>query len=360
MSRRIAYLNEIGVPVYVLRRASAAAARAQREEAAAAHEEQGVTDGHEEVEAAHEELGAAHGELRAAHEGIAAAREGDAAAHERAAAADEKLSEAHEEVAASHEDVAAAHGRAGAAHAEAAAAQSEPAPPHLEIQAPYDEAPAGASLPTDPLTAGDGQALTAAVSVDEAWRVLAAEVAECRQCALCEGRTQTVFGVGRRDASLLVVGEAPGEEEDRQGQPFVGPAGRLLNAMLRAIGLSREQAYIANILKCRPPGNRDPRPEEAAACRKFLDRQIALIRPKAMLAVGRVSAQQLIGSDQPVGKLRGVVHRYGPAGLPLVVTYHPAYLLRTPIAKAKSWQDLCMLLPLLQAEPEGREAEANR
>src|SRR5690606_25993310 len=120
---------------------------------------------------------------------------------------------------------------------------------------------------------------------DDAWRALEAAVRDCTRCPLHRGRTQTVFGVGRRDASLLVVGEAPGEEEDRQGEPFVGPAGRLLNAMLRAIGLSREQVYIANILKCRPPGNRDPRPEEADACSEFLDRQIAMIEPRAMLAV---------------------------------------------------------------------------
>jgi uracil-DNA glycosylase len=183
----------------------------------------------------------------------------------------------------------------------------------------------------------------------DAWSALAAEVRDCRRCDLHRGRTQTVFGVGRRDAALLVVGEAPGEEEDRQGEPFVGPAGRLLNAMLRAIGHPREAVYIANILKCRPPRNRDPRPDEAEACASYLDRQIELIRPKAMLAVGRISAQRLLSSDLPVGKLRGVVHRYGAAAIPLVVTYHPAYLLRTPIAKAKSWQDLCMLLPLLDA-----------
>lgn len=181
----------------------------------------------------------------------------------------------------------------------------------------------------------------------DAWRALEAEVRDCRKCALHRGRTQTVFGVGRRDASLLVIGEAPGEEEDRQGEPFVGPAGRLLNAMLRAIGLSREQVYIANILKCRPPRNRDPKPEEADACSSFLDRQIAMIEPRAMLAVGRISAQRLLETEQPVGRLRGVVHRYGDKAIPLVVTYHPAYLLRTPIAKAKSWQDLCMLSPLL-------------
>ncbi len=185
------------------------------------------------------------------------------------------------------------------------------------------------------------------LSGGDAWPALEAEVRDCTRCALHCSRTQTVFGVGDRSASLLIVGEAPGQEEDRRGEPFVGPAGQLLDAMLRAIGWSRERVFIANILKCRPPGNRDPRPEEAEACSSFLDRQIALIEPRAMLAVGRISAQRLLASDQPVGKLRGVVHRYGPSATPLVVTYHPAYLLRTPAAKAKSWQDLCMILPFL-------------
>jgi len=179
------------------------------------------------------------------------------------------------------------------------------------------------------------------------WSVLRAEVTACTKCELHRSRTQTVFGVGRHDASLLIVGEAPGGEEDRQGEPFVGPAGQLLNAMLRAIGFPRDQVYIANVLKCRPPLNRDPRPEEAAACSGYLDRQIELVGPRAMLAVGRISAQWLLQTDSPVGRLRGTVHRYGERAIPLVVTYHPAYLLRTPMAKAKSWQDLCMLLPLL-------------
>jgi len=195
------------------------------------------------------------------------------------------------------------------------------------------------------IVVADGSAGT----IDDAWSRLAAEVKDCRKCTLHRGRTQTVFGVGRRDAQLFVVGEAPGEEEDRQGEPFVGPAGRLLTAMLKAIGLARQDVYIANILKCRPPGNRDPRPDEADACADYLNRQIALVKPKAMLAVGRISAQRLLDTDLPVGRLRGVVHRYGDSAIPLVVTYHPAYLLRTPIAKAKSWQDLCMVLSLLRS-----------
>jgi DNA polymerase len=179
------------------------------------------------------------------------------------------------------------------------------------------------------------------------WTTLAAEVAACTRCALHRGRTQTVFGVGRHDADLLIVGEAPGAEEDRRGEPFVGPAGQLLDAMLRAIGLSRETVYIANILKCRPPSNRDPKPEEAASCTPYLDEQLGLVAPKAILALGRISAQWLLQSEMTIGRLRGQVLQYRDTGIPLVVTYHPAYLLRSPQAKAKSWQDLCLIRNLI-------------
>lgn len=179
------------------------------------------------------------------------------------------------------------------------------------------------------------------------WAALAATVSACTRCALHKGRTQTVFGVGRRDADLLVIGEAPGADEDRQGEPFVGRAGQLLNAMLHAIGLPRSEVYIANILKCRPPGNRDPQPDEAAACTPYLAEQIALIKPRVILAVGRIAAQWLLQSDAPIGRLRGRVTRYGESATPLVVTYHPAYLLRSPAAKATAWIDLCMVKDLL-------------
>ena len=175
------------------------------------------------------------------------------------------------------------------------------------------------------------------------WDQLSAAVRECTRCGLHRGRTQTVFGVGRRDADLMIIGEAPGAEEDRQGEPFVGRAGKLLNAMLRAIGFAREEVYIANILKCRPPNNRDPQPSEAATCTPYLDRQIELIEPKAILTLGRIAAQWLLQSDVAIGRLRGQVRQYGASGIPLVVTYHPAYLLRSPQAKAKSWQDLCLV-----------------
>ncbi len=178
----------------------------------------------------------------------------------------------------------------------------------------------------------------AAVAGD--WQRLAEEVAACTRCSLHASRQCTVFGVGDRSARWLIVGEAPGAEEDRQGEPFVGRAGKLLDAMLRAIGLSRGQVYIANILKCRPPDNRNPLPEEVAQCMPFLERQIALLRPSIMLAVGSVAARNLLATDEPVGRLRGQLHTFGAARTPLVVTYHPAYLLRSPGEKRKAWEDL--------------------
>ncbi len=199
---------------------------------------------------------------------------------------------------------------------------------------------------TAPTTADDAEeAVTAAAERAGAiaamdWEALASTVAGCTACALHAGRTQTVFGVGERHARWMVVGEAPGAEEDRQGEPFVGRAGKLLDEMLAAIGLDRGSVYIANILKCRPPRNRDPLPEEARSCRPFLDRQIALVRPDIIVAVGRIAAQNLLSTDTPVGRLRGRVHRLGEPGIPVVVTYHPAYLLRSPREKRKAWDDL--------------------
>jgi uracil-DNA glycosylase family 4 len=172
------------------------------------------------------------------------------------------------------------------------------------------------------------------------WDALRAAVAGCRRCRLCESRTQTVFGVGSVDADWMIIGEAPGAEEDRRGEPFVGRAGKLLDEMLLAVGMQRESVFIANILKCRPPNNRDPRPEESAACRGYLERQIDLVSPRIILAVGRIAAQLLLDTDTPVGRLRGTVHSLGD--VPLVVTYHPAYLLRSPSQKRKAWHDLCL------------------
>jgi len=172
------------------------------------------------------------------------------------------------------------------------------------------------------------------------WDRLSEAVFSCRACELCATRTQTVFGVGNRQADLMIVGEAPGADEDRQGEPFVGRAGQLLNLMLAAIGFEREQVFIANILKCRPPGNRDPRPEETLRCEPYLMRQIALVRPRVLLSVGRISAQKLLKTGDPIGKLRGRWFAFGPDEIPLTVTYHPAYLLRSPEQKSKAWQDL--------------------
>ncbi|HEX9207485.1 MAG TPA: uracil-DNA glycosylase [Steroidobacteraceae bacterium] len=175
---------------------------------------------------------------------------------------------------------------------------------------------------------------------DCGWDELRATVAACQRCELHATRTQTVFGVGNPQARWMFIGEAPGAEEDRQGEPFVGRAGQLLTAMIRALGMKREDVYIANVLKCRPPGNRDPRPAEAASCRAYLERQVALVDPTLVIAVGRIAAQDLLATETPIAKLRGKVHAFGARGWPLIVTYHPAYLLRSPGEKRKAWQDL--------------------
>lgn len=174
------------------------------------------------------------------------------------------------------------------------------------------------------------------------WDDLAAQVAACTACPLHLTRTQTVFGVGDREARWMFIGEAPGEQEDLQGEPFVGRAGQLLNEMIRAIGLKREAVYIANVLKCRPPKNRDPAPEEAAACENYLKAQLALVRPDIIVAVGRIAAQNLLKTATPIGKLRGQVYAY--QGIPLVVTFHPAYLLRSQTEKRRAWEDLKLAL----------------
>ena len=180
------------------------------------------------------------------------------------------------------------------------------------------------------------------------WEALEPAVAACERCALHRGRTQTVFGVGNRRAEFMIIGEAPGVEEDRRGEPFVGRAGKLLDAMLAALGFDRSDVFIANVLKCRPPENRDPRPEEAAACAPWLDRQIELVQPRVLIAVGKHAAQRLLGTDAPMGRLRGRPHRYG--NVPVVVTWHPAYLLRRPEAKADAWRDLVLARSLARGE----------
>jgi len=178
------------------------------------------------------------------------------------------------------------------------------------------------------------------------WPSLQLRVEGCTACSLHETRTQTVFGVGNPDADWLFVGEAPGADEDKQGEPFVGRAGQLLNAMLFALGLQRSQVYIANVLKCRPPNNRDPLPEEVERCEPFLLQQISMIKPAIIVALGRHAAHSLLKTDQPLGRLRGNIHDYH--GTPLVVTYHPAYLLRSPAEKSKAWSDLCLARSMME------------
>jgi len=175
------------------------------------------------------------------------------------------------------------------------------------------------------------------------WDALEQAVRGCQRCSLQQSRTQAVFGVGNRTAQWFVIGEAPGADEDRQGEPFVGRAGQLLNSMLRSMGLPREQVFIANILKSRPPNNRDPRPEEVRACIPYLYRQIELVNPRLILCVGRIAAQTLLDTDTPIGKLRGKLHHLA-SGRPMIVTYHPAYLLRSPAEKRKAWGDLVLAM----------------
>ena len=193
-------------------------------------------------------------------------------------------------------------------------------------------------LPRDQASDGVGPVGNDDASEGLDWPALRESVASCTRCALHQSRTQTVFGVGNPDADWMIIGEAPGAEEDRRGEPFVGRAGKLLDEMLRAVGQGREDVFIANILKCRPPNNRDPSPEESALCRGYLERQIELVKPKIILAVGRIAAHLLLDTDTPVGRLRGATHYLGTT--PLIVTYHPAYLLRSPSQKRKSWDDL--------------------
>jgi len=183
------------------------------------------------------------------------------------------------------------------------------------------------------------------------WPTLRQAVSGCTACGLCESRKQTVFGVGHEQASVMIIGEAPGEQEDRQGEPFVGRAGQLLDRMLSPIGLTRSdaeasrQVFIANVLKCRPPGNRNPLPAEVAQCEPYLMRQIALVQPRVIIAMGRFAAQSLLKTSEPIGRLRGRLHEV--QGTPVVVTYHPAYLLRNPVDKGLVWDDLCRVRELL-------------
>ena len=258
----------------------------------------------------------------------------------------------------------------GAAAAYAAApGPAAPSPATATAPRPAQPASAAAAAPQRPALPLASAATTAAATMD--WPSLRSAVADCRACGLCDSRRQTVFGVGHLRAHCMVVGEAPGEQEDACGEPFVGESGQLLDRMLRALGLSRNpatapggpaqtpaeaplddpahQVYIANTLKCRPPRNRNPSLQELATCQPFLQRQVALVQPRVILAMGRFAVQSLLGSDEPIGRLRGRLHSWH--GVPLVVTYHPAYLLRQPADKAKAWDDLCLAASVLGQAP---------
>ncbi|MBR8178969.1 uracil-DNA glycosylase [Burkholderia ambifaria] len=197
-----------------------------------------------------------------------------------------------------------------------------------------------ATPPGDPLPPDEARPAATPVAMLD-WDTLAARVADCTSCRLCEKRTNTVFGVGDREADWMLIGEAPGENEDKQGEPFVGQAGKLLDNMLQSLALKRgENVYIANVIKCRPPGNRNPEPDEVARCEPYLQRQVALVKPKLIVALGRFAAQTLLKTDASIASLRGRVHTY--EGVPVIVTYHPAYLLRSLQDKSKAWADLCL------------------
>jgi DNA polymerase len=238
-------------------------------------------------------------------------------------------------------------------------AEVEVAPPPLDAApAPQPVAPPQPSIQrsAQPIAAPPSPVVLTprAAGIDTMdWPALRDAVSGCTACKLCQGRKQTVFGVGNPRAHWMIVGEAPGEQEDLQGEPFVGKSGQLLDNMLRAISLTRGEAapetqvYIANSVKCRPPGNRNPEPDELAQCEPFLIRQVALVQPKIILAMGRFAVQSLLRSSEPIGKLRGRVHHY--QGVPLIVTYHPAYLLRNPEDKSKAWDDLCLALETAKA-----------
>lgn len=237
------------------------------------------------------------------------------------------------------------------AHPDAGSGEDDRAPRHGAAPAdarPPPDGGAGEVVRVDPASdeGASSPARRRAIGIARLdWQPLREQVTTCTACALCRTRSRTVFGVGAAQARWMLVGEAPGAEEDAKGEPFVGKAGQLLDAMLGAIGLDRRaDVFIANVLKCRPPRNRDPLPEEVAACEPFLLRQLELVAPDVVLVLGRFAAQSVLGTDASIASLRGRVHRkeVGGRSIPLVVTYHPAYLLRTPADKSKSWADLLL------------------
>lgn len=258
---------------------------------------------------------------------------------------------------------AAALGASPAAQTPVADAVAIPAAPRAATSAaaPTERARTRNPLPREPAPLVDAAATATAaasepIDLPQDWDGLRAMVKDCRRCKLCQTRTQTVFGVGPRDAPLMIVGEAPGADEDAQGEPFVGRAGKLLDEMLAAIGRSRRSqtaaqgVFIANVVKCRPPGNRDPEPDEVEACRPYLEQQLRMINPRLIVGFGKVAAQRFLGSNEPLSRLRAETHAYGPQRTPLFITYHPAYLLRSPREKAKSWEDLKRIWRFLKGQ----------
>jgi uracil-DNA glycosylase len=227
-------------------------------------------------------------------------------------------------------------------------------PPFTEDDFPWlDAEPVPAFEPSVRAEAGG---LPPVHSLD--WDALAERVAGCERCRLCEKRTNTVFGVGDRNADWMLIGEAPGENEDKQGEPFVGQAGKLLDNMLGSLALARgTNVYIANVIKCRPPGNRNPEPDEVARCEPYLQRQVALVKPKLIIALGRFAAQSLLKTDASISSLRGRVHQY--EGVPVIVTYHPAYLLRSLADKSKAWADLCLARDTYRKAGPSAETQAH-
>jgi DNA polymerase len=236
---------------------------------------------------------------------------------------------------------------------------------HLGLGPVWTERPASGGAPgaADVMVEAPPPAASALEAMG--WDELKQTVAACTACGLCKARTNTVFGVGSHESEWMLIGEAPGAEEDLRGEPFVGQAGRLLDSILAAAGLGRAASgraavYIANVVKCRPPGNRNPEPAESAQCEPFLRRQIELLRPRVILVMGRVAAQAILGTDASIAALRGHAHRIDVAGapVPVIVTYHPAYLLRNLADKAKVWADLCMAREVFERTPAPRRQAA--
>ena len=221
-------------------------------------------------------------------------------------------------------------------------------PPVREPVSPEPAIRSGGAPGTPPQVASESPSSLGG-SPEDALATLEREVSGCTRCALHQGRTQTVFGVGAANARLMFVGEGPGAEEDRQGEPFVGPAGQLLNKIIAAMGLQREEVYIANVVKCRPPNNRNPGPDEMGECRGYLDNQVAAVAPEVIVALGSIAARALLGGEQGVGRLRGQFHSF--QDVPVMATYHPAYLLREPSQKRKVWEDMQRVMARLALEP---------